>query len=59
MSLPDWPIVKLVGCFLDWCGSLGVIGLQKLIGSGTIRKDGLVEVDMAMLEKVCHCGGGL
>jgi hypothetical protein len=28
-------------------------------GSGTIRKWGLGRVGMALLEEVCHCGGGL
>jgi hypothetical protein len=28
-------------------------------GSGTIRRCGLVEEGMALLEEVCHCGGGL
>jgi hypothetical protein len=28
-------------------------------GSGTIRKCGLVGVGMALLEEVCHFGGGL
>jgi hypothetical protein len=27
--------------------------------SGTIRKCGLLGVDVAILEKVCHCRGGL
>jgi hypothetical protein len=29
------------------------------IGSGTIRRYGLVEVGVALLEEVCHCGGRL
>ena len=37
------------------CGTLNVIGPQKLIGSGNIRRYGLVEVSMALLEEVCHC----
>ena len=28
-------------------------------GSATIRKCGLVGVGIALLEEVCHCGGGL
>ena len=28
-------------------------------GSGTIRRCGLVGVGVALLEEVCHCGGGL
>jgi hypothetical protein len=27
--------------------------------NGTIRRCGLVGVDVALLEEVCHCGGGL
>jgi hypothetical protein len=27
-------------------------------GSSTIRRYGLVGVSVALLEKVCHCGGG-
>ena len=41
------------------CGSLNVIGSHKLIGSGTIRTCGPVKVGVALLEEVCHCGGGL
>lgn len=33
-------------------GSLYVVGPLKLIGSGTIRRSGLVELDMALLEEV-------
>ena len=40
-------------------GSLNAIGLHRPIGSGTIRTCGFVEVGMALLEEVCHCGGGL
>ena len=29
------------------------------IGGGTIRRYGLVGVGVALLEEVCHCGGGL
>ena len=28
-------------------------------GSGTIKRCGLVGVGVALLEEVCHCGGGL
>lgn len=28
------------------------------IGSGTIRRYGLVRIGVAFLEKVCHSGGG-
>lgn len=39
------------------CGSLNVIGSHKLIGNDTLRRYGLNEVDVAMLEEVCQCGG--
>jgi hypothetical protein len=29
------------------------------LGSGTIRRCDLVGVGVALLEEVCHCGGGL
>ena len=29
-----------------------------VIGSGTIRRYGLVGVDVALLEELCHCGAG-
>jgi hypothetical protein len=29
-----------------------------LLGSGTIRRCGLVGVGVALLEEVCHCRGG-
>jgi hypothetical protein len=36
------------------------VGLNMLgPGSGTIRRCGLVRVGVALLEEVCHCGGGL
>ena len=41
------------------CGSLNVTGPHILIGSGTIRRCGFVDVGMALLEEVCHCRGGL
>ena len=40
-------------------GSLIVIGFYSLIGSGMIRMDGFVGVGIALIEDVCHCGGGL
>ena len=40
------------------CGSLNVISSHKLIGS-SIRRCGFVGVGMALLEEVCHAGGGL
>lgn len=41
------------------CGSLNVIGPYKLLGSGTIRRCGLVEVGVALMEEVHHCEGWL
>ena len=41
------------------CGSLSVIDLQHLRGSGTLRRCGFVGIGKALLEEVCHCGGGL
>ena len=38
------------------CGGLNENGLRRPIGSGTIRRCGLVEVDMSLLEKACHLG---
>ena len=40
---------------LDMCSDLNMLGP----GHGTIRRCGLVEVGVALLEEVCHCGGGL
>lgn len=40
-------------------GSLNVIGPHKLIGTGSIRRCDFIQVGMALLEEVCHCGGGL
>ena len=37
------------------CGGLNMLGP----GSGTIRRRGLVGVGVALLEEVCHFGGGL
>jgi hypothetical protein len=36
------------------CGDLNMLGS----GSDTIRRCGLIEVGVALLEEVCHCGGG-
>ena len=36
------------------CGGLNMLDPE----SGTIRSCGLVGVDVALLEEVCHCGGG-
>jgi hypothetical protein len=38
-----------------WCGGLNVLGP----GRGTIWRCGLVGVGVALLEEVCHFGGGL
>ena len=29
------------------------------MGSGTIRRYGLIGIGVALLEDMCHCGGGL
>ena len=49
-----------------WCDGLNRNSLHRVmclhawpIGSGTIRKCGLIGVGMALLEEVCHCRGGL
>lgn len=42
---------------LKFCGSLNVVGPQKLLGSGTIRKCGFVGEGM-VLEEVSHCEWG-
>jgi hypothetical protein len=36
------------------CGGLNMLGP----GGDTIRRCGIVRVGMALLEEVCHCGGG-
>jgi hypothetical protein len=38
------------------CGDLNENGPHELLGSGTIRRCSLVEVGVALLEDVCHCG---
>lgn len=38
------------------CGSVTVISPHELIGSGTIRKYGLVGRGVAFLKEVCHHG---
>jgi hypothetical protein len=47
-----------------WCSTLNRYGPHRFmcwdawpISFGTIRRYGLVGVGMALLEKVCHCGG--
>jgi len=37
------------------CGGLKMLGP----GTGTVRRCGLVGVGVALLEEVCHCGGGI
>ena len=37
------------------CDGLNMLGP----GNGTIRRCDLVGVGVALLEEVCHCGGGL
>ena len=39
------------------CGNLNVIGHYNLIQNGMIRRCAFVGVDVALLKKVCHCGG--
>jgi hypothetical protein len=29
------------------------------LGSGSLRRSALVRIGVALLEEVCHCGGGL
>ena len=48
------------------CGGLNRFGSHRFmclnawpIGSGTIRRCGLVGVGVALMEKVCHCGFAL
>jgi hypothetical protein len=44
------------GIFIDGCcGGLNILGP----GGGAIRRCGLVGVGVALLEEVCHFGGGL
>ena len=45
---------------LNWNGPCTLKYLNAwLTGSGTIRSRGLVGVEVALLEEVCHYGGGL
>jgi hypothetical protein len=47
--------VEAMGISVARCG-----GLNRLCPrNGTIRKCGHVGVGVALLEEVCHCGGGL
>jgi hypothetical protein len=57
-------IIKLTAIYV--CGGLNRHGPHRLrrlsawlIQSGTIRRCGLVEVGVALLERVCHWEGGL
>ena len=38
----------------DECGGLNKLGPR----SGTIRRYGLIGVDVALVEELCHCRGG-
>lgn len=46
--------------FLQALTTNGVVVTEKMAskGSGTMRRYGLVEVNAALLEEVCLCGGG-
>jgi hypothetical protein len=46
---------KAIGGHRVEYGDLNVLGSR----SSTIRRCGFVEVGVALLETVCHCGGGL
>lgn len=52
MGLPG---IFQFGSCISYCGSLNVIGHQKIIESGTIKGCGFVTISTAL----CHCGGGL
>lgn len=41
-----------------WYAGLNENGLHRLSVSGTFRRGGIVGVLMALLEEVCHRGGG-
>ena len=52
----DWSQSQIaIRCPDGCCGGLNMLGL----GSGTIRRHGLVGVGVALLVEVCHCVGGL
>lgn len=41
------------------CGALNIIVSHNLIGRGSVRWCGFVEVGMALLEQMCYCVDGL
>ena len=45
----------MVGKLLGLCDELNILGP----GIGNIRRRGLIGVGVALLEEVCHFGGGL
>ena len=48
-------------CVCGWVGVGGSVnenGPYRLIGSGTIRRCGLIGVGVALLKEVCQCGRG-
>jgi hypothetical protein len=53
---PLRPMTSLaLGSWLGFCGGLNMLDPK----SDTIRRCGLVGVGVALMEEVCHCGGGL
>ena len=52
------PRKKMFNVSLTPCGGLNRFGPHWPIGSGIIRRCGLIGVDVALLEEVCHCGAG-
>jgi hypothetical protein len=50
-----FPILLYSSSSLRVCGGLNMLDP----GSGTIRRCGLFGIGVALLEDVCHCGGGL
>ena len=55
-SYPSSPVLQQK--YSGPCGRLNVTALINSV-SGTIRRCGFVEVGVALLEEVRHCGGGL
>jgi hypothetical protein len=47
--------ILLSSIYKETCGDLNMLGP----GNGIIRRCGLVDEGVALLEEVCHCGGGL
>ena len=69
MNKGEWPhccwALRRPNIKTQVCGGLNRFGLHRLIylsawpiGSGTTRRCGSVGVGVALLEEVCHCGGG-